>query len=189
MSKFERVFYVVVILAMFALVILFHIRLRESSHRLDVEKQLPQDQPPHIFSFEGELPDGDKTFVHFTAYSPKYYIFMNSSDDCPHCQSMLQELQTFRPEETLPENIFIYLIAEEFPGPLPPKESQAGTLKVSFEDLYQFGSETPSVSVVDGRGNIIARWKGFSIKILKQAILTIRAERNASSKSLQVKKQ
>jgi thioredoxin-related protein len=184
MSKFERVFYVVVILAMFALVILFQIRLKESRHRLDVTGQFSQVQSRHVYSFEGELPDGEKSFVHFTAYSSRYYIFLNSSNDCPHCLSMLQHLQTFNPGDKLPEHTSIYLIAEEFIDPMPPVDSPVKLLKISFEDHFQFGQETPSVTVVDGRGNLIFRWKGYSPEIFMQAIKTIREFDKANSRSI-----
>jgi len=186
MSKFERIFYVVVILAMFALVILFQLRLRETRSKMTVNAQSQQNQVHQIFSFKGESSEGEKSFVHFTAYSPNYYIFLNTSTDCSHCLSMLQELQDFKPEGNLPENLYIYLIAEELPAPLPPKGSPTRTLKVSFEDLFQFGSVTPSVTAVDGRGNVINQWKGFSREILKQAIQAIREDSNANSRSIQV---
>lgn len=145
MSKFERVFYVVVILAMFALVILFQLRLKETRQQAEMNVQDPSQQGQRLFSFQGESPTGEKAFVHFTAYSPNYYIILNTSANCPHCLSMLQDLQTFKPQNKLPENVSIYLITtDEFPELLPPPDSPVKALKISFDDWYQFGMEPPS---------------------------------------------
>jgi len=187
-NKFERVFYVVVILGMFALVILFQARLRETRSKImEEDSHLSQQQMQHIFSFEAESPEGKKSLVHFTAYSPNYYIFLNTSTNCPHCRAMLQDLQTFKPEKELPENMFVYLVSEEFPEPLPPVNSPVKSLKISFDDRFQLGGETPSGIVVNGKGEIIAHWKGYSRDMLEQGIQAVRDYNNSNTKSIRIK--
>lgn len=184
MSKFERVFYVFVILAMFALVILFQLRLRETRKQEKMNVQHSAIQEQRLFSFGGESPTGEKDLVHFTAYSPNYYIILNTSTDCSHCLSMLQDLKAFNPENKLLENICIYLITtDEFPEQLPPGDSQIKTLKLSFDDWYQFGMETPSGIIANGKGDVIAHWKGYSPTVLDRALQKIQQCVGANRKS------
>lgn len=187
MSKVERIFYFTVILVMFALVMLFQFRLRDARRQTAKNIKKTTQQTQHLFSFEGESPMGEKTFVHFNAYSPNYYIILNTSADCPHCLSMLQDLQSFNPEIKLPENVFIYLITtDEFPEPLPPPDSPINVLKIAFDDWYQFGMETPSGKAANGKGEIIAHWKGYSPKVLETALQAIQNYNNTNTKSIRI---
>lgn len=187
MSKFERIFYVVVILAMLALVILFYLRSMDTRQLENKNARNSSLQGQRLFSFKGESPTGEKTFIHFTAYSPKYYIILSSSAECPHCLSMIQDMQSFNPGHKLLENVFIYLITtDEFPDPLPPKISQIKALKVSFNDWYQFGMETPSGKILNGKGDVIAHWNGYTPEVLDNALQAIQNHKNTNTKSIQV---
>lgn len=187
MSRLERILYFIVILAMFALVILFRFRLKEIRQQGEsgLQKSAPHSQ--RLFSFEGESPAGEKNFVHFTAYSPNYYIILNTSAGCPHCLSMLQDLQTYHPGNTLPENVFIFLItSDDFPDPLPPNDSPIKVLKVSYDDWIQFGIETPSGRVANGKGDIIARWEGYSPEVPDTALQAIQQHMDANTQSTRI---
>jgi hypothetical protein len=171
MSKTERAFYIFIILAEFVLVLLFYTRLNNTMKNRQVELLNSPKQENRMFSFYGITGTKEKYLVHFTPYSTDYYIFVSVSNECNHCKKLLESIQDYFVDKKIADNIKIILVSQEDPvqtGLCPVPGIRC--LKLTFEDIFQFGDYTPSIFVTDGKGNILYKYKGYADGIFQEAL-------------------
>ncbi len=171
MSKSERAFYIFIILAEFVLVLLFYTRLNNAMKNRQVEMHNSPKQENRIFSFYSITGSGEKYLVHFTPYSSDSYIFVSVSNGCNHCKKLLESIQNFFADKKIADNIKVILVSQEnlvqtglcsVPG--------IRCLKLTLDDIFQFGEYTPSIFVTDGKGNILFMYKGYREGIFQEVM-------------------
>ena len=188
MSKMERIYYFAIIVIE-VLVIAFlsfkFIKLRDyTKERMHDRSPLTTSGGDRLYSFWGENKTGEKKLVLFTAYSKKYYIFVKFSPDCDHCTKFIDEYIAFFLNMDYDKDITLFLLAEE-PTSIVRDVSPIKLLKVPFADLFQFGTEIPTLIAVNGKGEVLLKRVGYYDNIFEDALETIGKNKFRKSKKIE----
>lgn len=179
MKNSERILYVFIIGFQCALILaslLINQKGDDRGGRKILEKRL--------FSFNGKERTGEKNLVHFTAYSRKMYVFLVLSSNCRHCEMYIDNVHELETKLAEMKNVEAILLLNEEDERIVRNAPSFRTLHVADEDLFQFGTETPSLLVVNGKGEILFKQIGYSQDLFKHSLKVIKQNTEKRSKKL-----
>ncbi len=134
-----------------------------------------------LSTFSGIKISGEIEWFHFTSYSPKYYFFGVVSSGCKTCEIFLEEWNHFFKNENIENDIISCLLTDES---LDRQKFPITTdcLKLSRDDIIQFGFDRPSFFAVNGKGEILFRYSGYMSGIFEEALQIIYNNKYKKSK-------
>ncbi len=116
MKKYERFFYIAIIVALFGLIYLFYSQVMEMKKN-NVGNIRDSISSSRIFSFnilDGNIPGNNPCpWIQFTAYSSEYYLFITFSPGCPQCLNMLDDFKIYFSSKEFATDTQVYLISSE----------------------------------------------------------------------------
>lgn len=178
MKKAERYFYLTIIIMQFVMILYsFHLHKKGISR----EKIIGSDNIP-LYSFKSQALDGSNRFFHFTAYGERSYIFVVLSSSCIHCDEFLSQSVTFIQGFEQGNEIEIFFVSADEIGFYQEKYPGYYFLKLSREDIIQFGSEMPVLIAVNGKGQVLFRHAGYYDQVFQDAIDVLTRSRLKRSK-------
>lgn len=165
-SKFERVIYFLIITVMFFLVLFLYNKMLSGKKGITTFSD-----DPRLYSFCGINSKGEEEKILFTAYSNKLYIFATISSHCSHCKNFLINCKAFFQNHKIDKSIHLLLLTADSPKPnfIP----HANYVRISHDDLIQFGFYTPSIFAVNGQGKILYKNKGYFPGLFEKIIKII----------------
>jgi len=162
LTRFEKIFFISVISIEFCLIIFLVLQWRECKRNVNIKQFPPMDQQITILSsFQGTNKTGEKEWIHFTSYSPKFYILGVVSSTCPSCESFIEKWNQFFSHGPIGNDIYSVLLTEESFESFKNDSIKNGLI-VSRDDIMQFGFNFPSLFVVNGRGAILFNSTGYA---------------------------
>jgi hypothetical protein len=188
MNKLERIYYFSIIVAEVIIIVILGIRL-SSLKKHKIEKM--HDRPilstkgvNFLYSFKGENTMGEEELIHFTAYSNKFYIFVKFSSGCHHCDEFIDEFMSFFVNRNIDKDINLVLLTEE-----PVNEfndiPKIKWLRLSFDDIFQFGTEVPAIIAANGTGEILLKRVGYYEGIFEGFLEAIKNNKYKKSKIIE----
>ena len=186
MEMKERVFYVGLIIIQFALIFFVLNQTRGSSKDIDARRNFqfsPIATSGHLYSFDGVNRTGNTEHVGFTAYSDKMYLFLVVSDECSHCTSFLEEFSSDLDEMPLDQAVKLLAVTS---GNLEHfvQYFNVPFLRISEDDIQQFGDQVPAVFLVNGQGNIVFHSIGYRKHLLENIATAILKSKTRKSETL-----
>jgi thioredoxin-related protein len=182
----ERVFYVGLVIVQFFLIFFVlnqtRVRSKDMSARLSFES-IPVSIAGRLYSFDGINWTGTVENVGFTAYSDNMYLFLVASDECSHCNSFLENFSEDLNEMPLDQAVKLLAVTS---GNLEHfiQYPKIPLLRISEDDIQQFGGEVPAVFLVNGQGNILFRSVGYRKNLLENIATAILKSKTRNSETL-----
>lgn len=166
-TKFERFFYLLIIIVLFSLILY---------KKNNVPMNKSNSQAYQLFSFIGFNHEGEKKIIQFTAYSSQYFIFCIISTECHHCREFFTKFNKFFEENKIIGNtqlVFLTESSENFNS-----NTSFPVLKISRDDIIQFGFNTPTIFAVNGQGKVLFNHSGYYAGLFRDALETITIDKN-----------
>jgi len=184
LNRFEKIFFLSIILIEFGLVLILNHQLNQCKKRSYIDRPIETvDRFKILSTFEGKTSENKKEWVHFTPYSMKFYLFGIVSQSCHNCNVFIENWNTFFKNNQTEAEIEPILITEE---PLKDFKYEFIThcLEISMDDIIQFGYDRPSLFVTNGRGLILFSHAGYTNGLFEEAIRVIHQNKNKKSRRL-----
>ena len=159
----ERVFYVGLIIIQFILIFFILNQTRESSKDMNARLNFqfsPIAVSGRLYSFDGGNRTGKAEHVRFTAYSDKMYLFLVVSDECSHCTSFLEDFSSDLDETPLGQAVRLLAVTSGNLGHFM-QYPNIPFVRISEDDIQQFGDQVPAVFLVNGQGNVLFHAVGY----------------------------
>lgn len=185
MKKFERLYYFAIILIEVFLIIFLSIKLAKCKSFWYVNNQGPgqikADGIDRLYSFWAENNLGEKELIQFTAYSTRFYIFGVFSSQCEYCDKYIDEMASFFINMELDRDIELVLLTRDRIDRYK-RYSPLKFLKLSFDDIVQFGMGVPAIMAVNGKGEILLKGIGYQSGMFEESLEAIKLNKYKKSK-------
>lgn len=187
MKKFERLYYFAIILIEVFLIIFLNIKLAKCKRFQYFDNHAPgqvkTDGGYRLYSFWAENTSGEKELVQFTSYTNKFYLFGVFSNHCEHCAEFIDEFASFFLNLNLDKDIQLVLLTRD-PIDQYKRYSSFRFLKLSLNDILQFGMDVPAIMVVNGKGEVILKGIGYQKGMFEESLEVIKRYKNRNGKKL-----
>ena len=188
MKKFERLYYFAIILIEVCLIIFLSIKLTKYKNFQYFNNSAPGHNKivglDRLYSFWAENILGEKELIQFTAYSARFYIFGVFSNQCPHCEVFINEFASFFINMNLDNDIELVLLTRD-PIDQYKRYSPLKFLKLSLNDIFQFGMEVPAMMVVNGKGEVLLKGIGYRSGMFEKLLDAVNRNKNRVSKKIE----
>jgi len=184
LTRFEKIFFSSIILIKFGVILFLNIQLNHCKHG-NYTSQFPVSAGNKfvLSTFIGETANGKEEWIQFTAYSPKLYLFATISRNCQSCEIFLGKWNRFFKNNRTEMNIHPILLTDE-----SIKNFNTAfvteVLKISRDDMVQFGFDMPSIFAVNGKGEILFMQPGYSEGVSEVALKEILKNKNKKSREI-----
>ena len=182
MKKWERLFYLVAIVIEFSIILILSLLLKNIREReLNYPHNHYLSSQMQLMSFWAIDLSGEKQLIHFTEYSTDYYLITFISNDCHNCIDFQKKFYEYIKKKHMDKNLRILMLSTDH---LDFVQNNDYHLKISFEDSIQFGTETPALFVVNGKGNVLFMNTGYYESLFNDAFSAFEEAKIHKSKSI-----
>ncbi len=99
----------------------------------------------------------------------KHSLSIIDTDECKHCEILLDELKAFFLNRDIDRNVSLILLTAAIESDLSIYPNLK-VLKISKEDIFQFGPIFPALFAVNGSGEILKKFPGYKNGVFEDAL-------------------